>query len=333
MKPGADEVRLLVRQEYNEWHALLEESAAEPLLSTQPWGDCLAKAFGGEAEVLGRFEGGELVGGIALPVRRRGGISIATPPYLMPYNPIISKNNHRRIVRALLPEIARRYSLVSLYPSPEESDIRPYLGAGWSVAFRYTSRLSLAGATEDSLIARLERGNRRHVRKLVQGGLRWRLSEDAAIHRALVRASYDRHGEKPPYGEKAAGRVHRELLASGKVILFELLRGDVVVATHLIGIDSRRAYGLESGFDPERGRSGEAPALTVHLLAELARRNVTEFDFLGLNHPSISRFKESFGGKLVRYHVVVPPRPLWLRLLMKMRGIHSEIEPRSQKGR
>lgn len=333
MKQSVHEIRLLERSEWEEWHALLEESAAEPLFSTQPWVDRLAKAFGGEAEVLGRFEGGELVGGIALPVRKRGGIAVATSPYLMPYFAIVSRANHRRMIRSLLPEITRRYSLVNLCPSPAESDLRPYFSAGWSAALRYTSRLSLEGETAESILARLEPEGRRRVRKLAKEGLQWRLGEDAAIHRALMWASYDRHGEAPPYSEQTAARVHRELLGSGNVLLFELLRGNEVVATHLVGIDSKRAYSLESGADPERGRNGEAHSLGVHLLVELARRGVAEFDFLGLNHPTISKFKETFGGELIRYHMLVPARPLWLRILMKLRGIPSEIESSPQKGR
>ena len=152
MKQSVHEIRLLERSEWEEWHALLEESAAEPLFSTQPWVDRLAKAFGGEAEVLGRFEGGELGGGIALPVRKRGGIAVATSPYLMPYFAIVSRANHRRMIRSLLPEITRRYSLVNLCPSPAESDLRPYFSAGWSAALRYTSRLSLEGETAESIL-------------------------------------------------------------------------------------------------------------------------------------------------------------------------------------
>ena len=51
-----------------------------------------------------------------------------------------------------------------------------------------------------------------------------------------------------------------------------------------------------------------------------------EFDFLGVNHPTISRFKEAFGGRLVRYHFSEPERPLWLRILMRMRGIPPGLE-------
>jgi len=332
VKQGGEEIRLLDRSEYEEWHALLEESAAEPLFSTEPWVDRLAKAFGGEAEVLGRFEGGVLVGGIALPVRKRGGISIATSPYLLPYFPIVSRANLRRILQLLLPEITRRYSLVSLMPSPVEADIRTYLHAGWNAAYRYSSRLPLVGETADSILARLEPVGRKRVRKLAKEGLEWRLGEDAAIHRTLMWASYARHGEAPPYSEKVAARIHRELLGSGSALLFELLRGDDVVSTHMVGIDSKRAYSLESGTDPEGGRKGEAIFLMVHLLVELARRGVAEHDFGGVNHPTISRFKEAFGGELVRYHVVVPPRPLWLRLLMRMKGIPSELENHSSAG-
>ncbi len=333
MKQSGEEIRLLERGEFDEWHTLVEESAAEPLFSTHSWVDRLARAFGGEAEVLGRFEGGNLVGGIALPVRKRGGIGIATPPYLMPYFPIVTRANHRRIVRLMLPEIRKRYSLVSLLPSPAERDIRPYLHAGWGAAFRYTSRLSLEGEDADSILSRLEPESRRRIRKLMKEDLHWRLGEDAAIHRALVWASYGRHGDTPPYSEKEAARVHRQLLDEKSILLFELLRGEEVVATHLVGIDSKRAYSLESGVDPERGRKGEAYYLVMQLLIELIRQGLTEFDFLGVNHPTISRFKEAFGGELVQYHLVVPGRPFWLRMLMKLRGIPSELENRSQKGR
>ncbi len=329
---SGETVRILDRSGWDEWNRLVEERAEEPLFSATSWVERIAAAFGGRCEVLGRFEGGHLVGGVALPVRRRGGLSIATPPYLMPYVPILARTHQRRVVKALLPELARRYALVSLLVSPRESDLRSYLAAGWESAFRYTTRLSLAGATGESLLASLDPENRRKARKISEGGAECVVSEESAPHRRLVWASYARHRTTPPCGESAASAVHDSLLASGTATLFELRRGSDVVATHLVGIDSRRAYSLESGVDPEKGRKGEAYALVIDLLRYLAGEGVTEFDFLGVNHPTISRFKESFGGSLARYALLIPPRPLWLRGVMKMRGIPLSLEAGAEEG-
>jgi hypothetical protein len=328
-------VRPLAPGEEPLWDDLVEASAKTPLFASREWVDRIARAYGGSVRLVGLFRDGTLTAGVALPLRRRAGIPIATAPYLLPYLPLVAREEQPEAIRPLLRFLAGGYPLLSLLLPPVCSDVRAFRAEGWDMAFRYTLRIDLRNATAESLLDRMEKSQRRRVRRAEEEGALVRSSSNADEHCRLVLASYQRQGKRFPIPEEKERRLIRWILESGRGRVVELLRDGRTAATFLIGLDGKRAYSLESGVDWEIGRGGESACLLVRALSELAAEGIPEFDFLGVNHPSISRFKESFGGTLARYHAAAPPRPLWIRLLLGLRGAPAglEIEGEGAAGR
>jgi hypothetical protein len=239
--------------------------------------------------------------------------------------PLVVREPRARAVRDLLHVAAKRFPIVSLLGTPDE-DVRPYRAAGWNLAYRYTLRFDLRDVTIDGLLAQLEKPQRRKVRRAEEEGFELRVASNPSAHCGLVLGSYARQGKPFPLPEAEEIRLVRWAVGSGRARAYELVREGRVAATLLVGIDSGRAYSLESGVDWETGRGGESPYLIARVLAALASEGVPEFDFLGVNHPTISRFKESFGGRLVRYHAAAPRRPFWVRALLRIRRVPSSLE-------
>jgi hypothetical protein len=149
---------------------------------------------------------------------------------------------------------------------------------------------------------------------------------DPAEHVRMVLASYGRQEKRFPLAPEPHRRLVDWIVASGRGRIYQLKRRGTVVASQLLGLDEKRAYALEGGADPSVRQGGETALLHFLTLTDLGARFVKEFDFLGMNHPGISRFKESFAGRLVRYHYAAPPRPLWIRLLLRLRGVPDRLE-------
>ncbi|MFH1680214.1 MAG: GNAT family N-acetyltransferase [Candidatus Eisenbacteria bacterium] len=326
MSAAPEEVRLLEASEARLWDELVDACASTPLFASREWVDRIARAYGGRVRLVGAFRRGDLVGGAALPVRRRAGLSIATAPYLLPYLPLLAEEGRPETVRGLLRYLAGRYPLLSLLLPPEGEDVRAFGAEGWELAYRYTLRIDLRGATAESLLGRMEKSQRRRVRRAEEEGAVVRRSLSSEEHCRLVLASYRRQRKRFPIPEEEEAGLGRWIVESGRGRVYELLRGGRTAATFLIGMDGRRAYSLESGVDWEIGRGGESAFLLIRILSELAAEGIPEFDFLGVNHPSISRFKESFGGTLARYHAAAPPRPFWIRILLRLRGAPASLE-------
>lgn len=327
-RPAAppETVRVLRRDETLLWDDLVRERAAEPLLAGGEWVDRVARAHGGRAEIVGVFAGEVLVAGVALPVRRRAGLRIATPTHFLAYLPIVAREGAAGAVPAILAFLARRYPLVSLLPSPGDDDMRVYRAAGWDLAYRYTSRVDLRGGSRDLFLGQMDHGQRRAARRAAEGGCSFVRSEDAAEHGRLVLASYGRHRKLFPLPGGPSLDFVGWVIRSGRGRLYHLLRDGRPLVSTLIGIDGKRAYGLEGGGDPATWRGGESALQHLEILVDLAADGFTEYDFLGLNHPGISQFKESFGGALVRYQAAAPPRRLWVRALLRLRRIPDRIE-------
>ena len=323
--PPVDGTRFLTDEESVEYDRLVEETAAVPLFADRRWIDRVARALGGGVRTAGVFRGGRLEAAVALPVRRRVAIPIATAPYLVPYLSILTRENRTRNIRDLLPFLARRFRLVSILPPPPETDLRAFTEEGWDLAYRYTLHIDLKGLDADSLLAMVDGAQRRRIRRIAEGGAEIRPG-DRDEHCRLVFESYRRQGKRFPLTAKAARELVRWIVESERGRIYQLVRGERVIATSLIGIDRLRAYALEGGIDPRGRLGGEAAYLHLQILARLAAEGVSGYDALGLNHPGISRFKESMPGRLARYHKAVPPVPAWTRAILRLRGVPSAIE-------
>jgi len=86
--------------------------------------------------------------------------------------------------------------------------------------------------------------------------------------------------------------------------------GRIHAATFVVW-DSKRAYNLTSGSDPELRSSGAESFLLWHLFEFTAAR-AAAFDFAGSVVQRIEKFERGFGATLVPYNRIIKlPGPLW----------------------
>lgn len=122
----------------------------------------------------------------------------------------------------------------------------------------------------------------------------------AEIVASLCRASYEKSRHAPPIRPEAMGPLAAAVVRAGLAQAWTARDASGIVRAGLITLTAGRtsSYWM-AGSEP-------GPAMTVligRVLAALRERDITRFDFVGANTPSIAEFKRRFGGLLVEYTV------------------------------
>jgi CelD/BcsL family acetyltransferase involved in cellulose biosynthesis len=324
VQPRAAEkcLRYLSPDEYPLWDSLLETSAQGSVFCRSWW----LRAVGGEVRVLGYFEHGRLVAGIPLYFERRFGIRFCCTPKLthtwgVVMQPPAGKrasaaSREMEILRVFAERLAKERTFVqAFHPS-----VQNWLPFYWN-HFRQTSGSSyvLDNLRDSEQIWNGMKGNiRREIRKAEKRGIRVSPC-DASEALATIIKTFDRQRLKLPFGREYFRGLFQAAKQNeaGECFAAKDSQGRIHAAAFLVW-DTKRAYYLAGGGDPNLRTSGATSLLMWHLIQFSAARSAV-FDFEGSDLGSVERLFRSFGARQEPYNFI-RRFPRWMGTCLFLAG-------------
>jgi hypothetical protein len=306
-------LRYLRPDEYAMWDALVSVSAQGNVFCRSWW----LKALPGDVRILGYFNHGRLVAGIPLSFERRLGLEICILPKLVHTWGVVigtdeGKNGISRemqILKIFAGKLSQQRVFVQSF-HPSLSNWLPFLWNG----FRQTTLFSYV--LEDlsdigRLWSEIDSNVRRDIRKAEKNGITI-IPCDSDLVAAVARKTFSRQRKTLPYTEDYLRRLSVAAQNNDAGACFVAVdKQGRPHATAFFAWDTKRAYGVAGGADPELRTSGAGPLLHWHILKFCAERT-RAFDFSGSMIEGIETFFRGFGGRLVPYNQILK-LPLALR--------------------
>lgn len=207
-----------------------------------------------------------------------------------------------KILNELIAQLPRKWVFDQQY-APAFSNGLVFSGKGWRIHTRYTYILDTK-LPPDLMWRDMESATRNLIRK-AKGIVRISSEGTPAELYELIRISYARKGEKPPFSLEELSRMDDCLRQRNLRTIFKANdeHGNLHAAC-LVVWDQNSAHGLLNGAHPDFRQSGAVYRLFWTILKESARRGLP-FDFEGSMLPQIERVFRSFGARRVPYLRVV----------------------------
>ncbi len=320
-------VRTLVEHEYPRWNRLVADAPSGSAYALTDYLAVLSQLRGERFDVIGAFDGDELVGGMPVYFGRCKIGTVATHRSLLAYHgPVIreyaSRSPHRRRARQLdclsaLADFLRKVDCVHmvLRCSPALTDIRPFQAAGWSIRPEYSFQVDLTDMAK--AWTRLDHNLARLIRRAENAGLSVTDDDD---FESLFRQHADIHARKrnaPIYlPEEKFKDYFRRLKALGLCRLYHarLSDGRSVASQLVLTGPHPVSHTVCAASDAHYLSLGGNPYLRWKVFESLAYLGYQANDLTGAPYPhDVSRFKSQLGGELVINWLVERPKTIRYR--------------------
>jgi len=309
------------------WDAFVDAAIGGHIFVHSDWLRVAEAAGAGDPVVMGAYDKDALVAAI-VGVRTKGRVHrLATAPLLphsgMLFRQPLSEQRPRQEAeqsaawQTLAAELGG-FDHIHVSCSPDVTDVREPLWAGWIAHPRYTYWIDLP-PDRQQVWDGFERRTRTVIRKAETAGFHVAPASPEGFG-ALYQSTYP--DGRPPVDAQMAQRYVTEACSAGLVEGFSALSPDGDVATTVFfaleeGGSASQRYAWVAGADPAHRESGASALLYWKVLETTP---ATHFDFVGANMASIALFKRGFGGELVSYYAMERWNSRWRRLLAKLRG-------------
>jgi hypothetical protein len=300
------------------------ESAGSYCLFQEPW--WLAAVAPGQWACAEVERGGQVVARLPYVVHRRHWHQVLTKPPLTPVlGPWLAASTAKgpqrlRLEKDYIEELVGQLPRCGHYTMachPSVRNVLPFFWAGFELRVRYTyvlPDLSDPDRLWDGMMTNI-RGDVRKARKSVV------IRDDLDLHEFLTvyAKTFQRQGRQVPISLAVLERVDEVLQQRpARRMLFAVDARDRVHAAMYLVWDSRCAYYLLGGGDPELRSSG-ATSLLVWTAIQFASSVTRSFDFEGSMLEPVERFFRAFGAEQTPYYELrkTPSRLLRLGQLMR----------------
>ena len=321
------QLQILTSGQWERWDHFVRESPQGTVFQTTPYLNAFSDAFKRRTEILTVLENEEIIAGVVLFPKKRGGIEYTTSPYLVAFNGILIKDvssfksyfkkvkYQQKVIALLQRELERRFQYCEIYLASSLIDIRSLIWQNWRIQPDYTIFIPLQGKTDPLDI--IPHNQRRHIKKFEKSSFTFEEFSDFTTCYNLMSQSYQHHGMKPPIGLKDFEEFVSILSTNNYLKTYVISIAKNPVAFMMLVEDRPRVYALFSGKDFVQERT-EAELYLHWRLIRLYREQLYDtFDLLGAMSPSISRVKLELGGKLIRQDVARYFKNSLIRFLLK----------------
>lgn len=322
------EVRELKKEEFEEWDTLVEKSPQGTIFHKTSW---LTSFVDYEFKIIVCTYRKNIVAGIPLTHTKRFAVKFAINPPFTPYLGIVFKEKNQKYSERLSfeKEISRKIakntkdfaSYMDYSFHYNFVDAQPFIWSGFSVKPHYTYVLNL----EENLDAILK-NMRKKTRNRIVTSSKYDLEVSEGLPKQIVELMYLTHkrkNQRPPYS-KEAYEAYLDAFSKNKVMKLIIIEDkDDLLAGGAIVYDSKRAYYLASGINPEGKYSGIGQLL-IWMLIRCAKQELglKEFDFEGSMNEGIEQFFRGFGGKLTPCYTIYKENVMWhlTKVVLKIRS-------------
>jgi hypothetical protein len=286
------------------WDTFVDHSSQGMCFYRTGWVGGLNNYLGHKNLVLGIYDEGELVGGIALSRFGKFGLHGVRRPFATPYcNPIFArsvKNDRlRRISSALLRFLASSYDIVAItysFLAPPCGDL-----PGRVQSTRAKSTLLLKLNDLSALWKGFQGEVRNRIRKAEKQGVSVRQTNASRDFYLLYCSVVKAQGKEAPFTEEQFCGFCNSVQSAGLGRVYEARDADGRLHTAaLVTFDARTAFYTLSATDPELRVSGANSLLLWEIFRDLSSP-IRSFDMVGTNVRSLTRFKKHFGGTAIEY--------------------------------
>lgn len=318
----AKKLEVAVIDERPVWDDFAALSPQGTAFSQSAWVAAAAYAQGGELTMIGVYDAGKLVAGLAYVHIERGPVKKATSPAMTPYcgihyRPDPGKRSSEAqsfnldCASAVIQWLEKRYQHVFLVHSPAMADIRPFSWAGYSDTVRYTFVMDITDV--DSLWDMLERRVRTVIRN-AEDSLTLGDAVDVDTFGILYEHIYGDRGQALPFPTAMVKTMTERILKDGLAEMRSVKNasGETVSAMILVR-DSNTVYAWLSGSLPGENSSGAFSLLFWDGVKRYSETH-SRLDMVGANIKSIAFFKKGFAGELTPYYVSERYSSLFARL-------------------
>ncbi len=292
-------------ENYSEWDKFVSATHGENIFSLSGWVKPLAGLNEAEVCIIGIAKGDSIIAGLAGVISCAHGIRIFEPPVLSPYNgiiidPSVTERKERVETHKLLLDSAKSLCdrlIIQYYPGISPVELKPV--HGMKSAERFTSVIDLN--KERVLRSGFKADIKNKINKAERSGVS--VSEDfnpQELHR-LLELVYSKAGLKSRWKDTSFCSALKAIHEEGRLRVWFSVKDKRYVAGTAVVITDDTAYSWLSAADPEYYKLGAGPRLISETLQLLSEQGVKRFDFMGVNIPSVGRYKEAFGGARIAF--------------------------------
>lgn len=300
-----------------EWDRCVVSSPQGSGFFLSGWAVGLRHHLGRNCRMIGIFQQDRLVGGLVLSEFGRWGVRGARRPFATPFcHPFFHESLPDDAVRtagqALHQYLLRSYHLFTLTSSYFNTAEHAMVDGAQGVTDKWTMLLDLRDLP--SLWDRFQSELRNRIRKARKLGMVVQPAKDTSeFYRHYVELFADQ-GRRVSFSAGQFADFCQSLSRRdlGQVYEARDRSGDLHVAA-LITWDARRAYYTLSATQKALRHSGANALLLWEIFERLACR-IQTFDMVGLNLPTITRFKRRFRGEEIRYPEYAYFAHSWVKL-------------------
>jgi hypothetical protein len=306
--------------ELSSWDDAVSKSEYGTVFHTLAWLDVLEKTSGLSCRRFVAEGNGSKKGIFPVFFKKKANFSIAFSPFRLatPYGgPILEKGCESSFFDAL-DAYSKKHGIsyldIMLSPGFPGIDAKKW---GYSSKDFLTHFLDL-GAGTDGLWNNLDKKCRTAVRKAQKEGVTVAESsskKDVADFYRMYAETYTRSGQKPPAQKELFENAH-DAFGSDMKMLFAEHGGDRIACSIFIIFGDRAYYWMNASHEKTSGLN-QNNLLQWSFIEQAAKSGIKKYDLMGADVPSIARFKESFGGKLVTYKNLTKATSLSAKILSK----------------
>jgi len=302
--------QILGTDAYDDWDRLVNSSPEGSPYHTTNYLDVLCRCAGGDFEVLGVYDGQELVGGIPLYERASATGTFVEPRLLLYYNGLVLKDyqtkypskitsRHLGIMEALERGLAERdYAGLELRCRSPRVDLRPFRRERWSLQPSYTYVVSLSDM--ERLWDRIDQNLRRLIDRAREEGIEISEDDDFTSFYRLHRLVSEEKGAPLYLPENRFERYYRELRDRDLIRLYHarLDDGRSVSAILVLASGHPVTHTVSAAADPEHYDTGASPLLRWRSFELLSDLGYGANDLTDASLNTVSRFKRQLGSEL-----------------------------------
>lgn len=292
------------------------------VFNSQNW----MELFGGKLQCFGILDGqGKTTAGFYLFRDKIKGFTFYRNPPFTPHNGFVFANSgknpakrmskEKKVMAAMadyMEKLARKHIVTVSLPTSVQ-DVQPFIWKDFKVVPHFTYLHDLTKSKEE-LFDCFSPETRNSIRKAEQDGAVADHSHNPNLAKELVVKNLDTKSANAE--RKWLEKLFGEFLTPENSFMTFTQKGKETLSVAVCVFDSRSAYYIFGGVDPQINNTGAGPLGIWNSIILAKEKGLQLFDFEGSMIPGVEHFFRSFGGVLTPYYTI-NKASFWKEVLLK----------------